>query len=168
MSRINMGGVVKGGLLAGLVINVLEMILNGAILAKPWQEAMDALGITQGAGMMAIYIIGAFFIGILSVWMYAAVRPRLGEGPGTAIKVGLFVWALAMLWPGIGFLAMGIFPSSLIVVSIVWELIEFPLATVIGAWAYKEDAPDTAASVPGMPAAPEPKSTTTPPQPPTA
>ena len=138
MSRINGGSVLKSGLLAGLVINVLEAILNGAILAKPWKEAMDAQGITQGAGMMVIYVVGAFVIGLLSVWMYAAVRPRLGPGPRTAITVGLFVWALAILWPSIGFLALGMFPASLIVTGTIWELFEFPLAITIGAWVYKE------------------------------
>ena len=34
MNRINMGRVLIGGLLAGLIINIGEFILNGILLAK--------------------------------------------------------------------------------------------------------------------------------------
>lgn len=140
MNRMNAGGVLKGGLLAGLVITVLEVILNGLILAKPWADAMNALGVTQGIGTIVLYVIAAFVIGILAVWLYAAARPRLGPGPGTAIKVGLVVWALAFLWPGLGFMTMAVFPAGLMVFGLAWELIEVALATVLGAWLYKEAA----------------------------
>ncbi len=148
MGRIDTGGVVKGGLLAGLIINILEMILNGVILAKPWQDAMQALGVTQGGGTIALYVVAAFVIGLLSVWLYAAVRPRLGPGPGTAVEVGIAVWALAFLWPGLGFLALGVFPAGLMVVGLAWELVEVPLATVVGAWIYKEVGSGAAAAAP--------------------
>lgn len=167
MNRINTGGVLKGGLLAGLVINVLEAVLYGGFLKAPWDAAMKDLGVAEGGATMIIYVVGAFAIGILAVWMYAAVRPRLGAGPGTAVKVGLLMWALAFLWPAIGFMSMGLIPVPLLLIGVVWELIEVPLATVAGAWVYKEDMTRGAASAPGMPVAPEPSTTPTPPQPPT-
>ncbi len=167
MNRINTGGVVKGGLLAGLVINVLEGVLYGGLIEEPWNAAMREAGMVEGAGTMAIYIIGALVIGLFAVWIYAAVRPRLGAGPGTAVKVGLLVWAMAFLWPAIGFMSMGIVPTHLLLIGVCWELVEVPFATVAGAWIYNEDTSGTAATVPGMPAAPEPSTTTTPPQPPT-
>ena len=35
---------------------------------------------------------------------------------------------------------MGLFPKSLIVIGTLWGLIELPIATVFGAWLYKEEA----------------------------
>jgi hypothetical protein len=138
MGGMNVGGVVKGGLVAGLVINVGEFILNGVVVADAWAAATQALGIEQGAAAMSVYVIGAFVMGLVGVWLYAAARPRLGAGPATAVKMGLVVWALACLWPIASFMTMGLLPRSLLLISLVWEVVEVPLAIAVGAWLYKE------------------------------
>jgi len=138
MGGMNVGGVVKGGLVAGLVINVGEFILNGVVVAEAWAEVQAVLGIEQGAAEMSVYVIGGFLMGLVGVWLYAAARPRLGAGPATAVKMGLVVFALACLWPIATFMTMGLLPRSLFHVSLVWEIVEVPLAIVAGAWLYKE------------------------------
>ena len=45
-------------------------------------------------------------LGIAAVWLYAAIRPRYGAGPRTAVIAGLAVWVMADLWSGI-YLGMG-------------------------------------------------------------
>jgi hypothetical protein len=40
----------------------------------------------------------------------------------------------------VGFIAMGNFPTNLILIGTVWGLIEVPIATIAGAWLYKEEA----------------------------
>jgi hypothetical protein len=42
MSSINWGRVILGGLLAGVLINVFEFLLNGVVLANDWRAAMLA------------------------------------------------------------------------------------------------------------------------------
>ena len=138
MSGMNVGGVVKGGLLAGLVLTVGEFILNGVLLARPWAAARQAMGFEQGAAAMTVYIVGCFGIGLLGIWLYAAARPRLGAGPATAVKVGLVVWALAYLWPAAGVMTMGIMARNLLLIPVIWEVVEVPLAMLAGAWLYKE------------------------------
>jgi hypothetical protein len=139
MARINMGRVIVGGLLAGLVINIGEFVLNGFILEKDWEAAMRSLG-KEPIGMQAIAVFLAlgFLLGITAVWIYAAVRPRLGAGPKTAICVGLTVWVLTSLFATLGQLPTGIFPTRLLVVPLVWGLVEIPLGTLAGSWLYKE------------------------------
>lgn len=51
---------------------------------------------------------------------------------------GLAVWAFAAVFPSIGMMVMNLFPTSLLWISIVWTLFEYPLATVAGAWVYRE------------------------------
>jgi hypothetical protein len=41
MSKINLARVLRGGLLAGLVINVGELILNSMVLASEWAEFLE-------------------------------------------------------------------------------------------------------------------------------
>ena len=44
MRTINWSRVILGGLTAGVIINVFEFILNGAVLAKDWEVAIQGLG----------------------------------------------------------------------------------------------------------------------------
>ena len=88
MAHTNRVRVILGGLLAGVVINVVEYVTNGVILKAAWGQAMTALGKTadSSAGAIAIFNLWGFLLGIGAVWIYAAIRPRYGEGPGTAVR----------------------------------------------------------------------------------
>ena len=79
-----------------------------------------------------------FGLGILLVWLYAAIRPRFGPGPGTAVCAGLIVWGLAYLWGAIGNGVMGIFSWTTVIVGLVWGLVELIVASIAGAYFYKE------------------------------
>jgi len=141
MAKINMGRVILGGLLAGLVINIGEFVLNMAILGKQWEEALQALNRPPfGGETVAFFVLLAFALGIFAVWIYSAIRPRFGAGPMTAICAGLVVWALASLYPTGGALPMNLFPRRLFLYTTVWELFELPIATLVGAWIYREEA----------------------------
>ena len=140
MGKINFGRVIAGGLLAGLIINVGEFVLNGLILDKDWEEAMRVLGKPAIAGSaIAIFLALGFVLGILMVWIYAAIRPRCGAGPKTAVCAGLIVYALGYLYPGAGQLTIGLFPIKLQLIGLAWGLVEVVLAAVAGAWLYKEE-----------------------------
>ena len=136
---MNTTRIIGGGLLAGLVLNIGEFILNVPVLGTQFDAALQKLGVPSVSGStIGLFVVMCFLLGILAVWLYAAVRPRLGAGAATAIKVGLVVWLLAVVWPNVGMAAMGIFPTRLIVIAILWELVEIPVAVLVGAWAYKE------------------------------
>jgi hypothetical protein len=77
--------------------------------------------------------------GIWLVWLYAAIRPRLGAGVRTAIIAGLALWVAGAL-SSLSTTIAGVLPSSLTVTAIVWGLFEMPIATVVGAWLYKEES----------------------------
>lgn len=139
MGKINMGRVILGGLLAGLIVNAGEYILNEMILGEQWMAAMQALGRQPVGGQaVAAFVVMSFLLSILMVWLYAAIRPRMGPGPGTAICAGLTVWALAYLYGSVAFLVMGMFPANLLIWGAAWGLVELPLAAVAGAWLYTE------------------------------
>ncbi len=138
MGSINHMRVLMGGLLAGLVINVGEFILNVPILGAQAEADLAVLGIEQSGTAIAIYVTHAFVLGIMAVWLYAAIRPRFGAGPRTAVQAGVVVWVL--VWST--FLAMnstrGLFSDSVQWITMAWGAVEMPLATVAGAWLYQE------------------------------
>jgi len=140
MAHTNRVRVILGGLLAGVVINIVEYITNGVVLKQAWGEAMKALGkpaeLTPGAIVM--FNVWGFLLGIAAVWLYVAIRTRYGPGPNTAIRAGLAAWALAVFLPNLGNYPLGLFPARLLVISAVVALVEIVVATVAGAWLYKE------------------------------
>lgn len=141
MGKINWVRVILGGLLAGLIINIGEYVLNELIIKKDWEAAMEALNQppATGAAAMAGFVITAFLMGIGMIWLYAAIRPRYGAGPKTAVCAGLAAWFfLYFLGFGSSFI-MGLFPAKLMLIAEVWGLFELPIAAVIGAWPYKEE-----------------------------
>jgi len=83
-------------------------------------------------------VIYSFIIGIVVVWIYAAIRPRFGASAKTAVIAGLFLWF--SLWVlGFGSLIpQELYPKDLIIITIVWGLFEVPIAAVAGAYIYKE------------------------------
>ncbi len=139
MGKINMGRVILGGLLAGLIIDIGESVLNGVILGKEMEAAMQALNRPMvGGGAIAVFLVLGFLLGIAAVWTYAAIRPRFGAGPKTAVCAGLLVWFFSYFYPSAGFAAMELFPTKLITWGLVWGVVEIVVASVAGAWAYKE------------------------------
>ncbi len=139
MGNINVTRVVLGGLLAGLVLNIGEYVLNHFVLVEQWSAFMaDAQMGTFGAGRIAAFIVLTFLFGIVLVWIYAAIRPRFGPGPKTAVIAGLIMWAIGWLLIGASFAVAKMYPVGLTVGSIVWGLFEVPIAALAGAWLYRE------------------------------
>lgn len=139
MGKINWGRVILGGLLAGVVINVVEGI-SGTIFMEDMQAAMAEHNISmdQSPAVMAIYLLIGFAYGIFALWLYAAIRPRYGAGAKTAVYAGLAVWFLGYLMASLSFVLLGIFPTQMFAVSSTIGLVEIVGGTVAGAWLYKE------------------------------
>ena len=151
MRSINWARVILGALLAGIVINVVEFILNGVVLAKDWSAAFTALGIPPVAGsQIAVFfvwgfILWGFLIGIFAVWLYAAIRPRYGAGPKTALCAGSFVWVLGYLLTSVTPFLLNLYPRRILAADLSVGLVEVLLATLAGAWLYREQVlPDDA------------------------
>ena len=82
MSNINTGRVVIGGLLAGLVLNIGEWLLNEVVLANQMKDFFSAHKFQQpGGNFIAIAVTLTFLMGIVVVLTYALIRPRSGPGP---------------------------------------------------------------------------------------
>ncbi len=139
MGKINWGRVVLGGLLAGLVLNVIDYLVYGRWLAADFNAALQALG-KSAMTMSTIvwFVIFDFLFGIFLVWFYAAIRPRFGPGPRTAALAGFALWVLYGLLHTIGEAPMGLFPQRLYVIGLIVGLVEYVLPGVIGAKFYQE------------------------------
>ena len=139
MSKINIGRVVAGGLLAGVVINVFEFVLHGVVYAQAWSDIMKSLNRPDFPAQAYIWFnLAGFVTGIAAVWTYAAIRPRFGAGPRTAVIAGLLmgvtVYALSYIKP----IAAGTYPFSPMIVMLAVEMAGTVAATLAGSWLYRE------------------------------
>jgi len=150
MGRINMGRVILGGLVAGIVINAFEGVLNGVVLENQWIAFMSSIGkppafsVTQ---IVWINVIG-FLYGILTVRLYAAIRPRFGPGPRTALRAGIVMWLIGHLLPNMIYVVVGLAPQNLTIIGLAVEIVELLLAALAGAALYKEGEAGTRQAVP--------------------
>jgi hypothetical protein len=139
VARINARGVVVGGLVSGLIINVSEYILNEPVLGARMAAMLTAHNLPLiGGKAIAVFVILGFVLGLVLVWLYAAIRPRFGAGPKTAAIAGAVVWFLDYFCGSVVLGALGLFPTQLIFIALVWGLIELIVAALVGGRLYSE------------------------------
>ena len=138
---MNYGRIVLGGIVGGVVYNVVGIVVNMIALGERYKILQDQriFRVEPRLPFLPIYILIIFAISIGLVWLYAAVRPRLGPGPGTALTVGLLVGLIHAVPAAIAQFSWSYAGG---VVSL-WQAIETvagsALATLAGAWAYREE-----------------------------
>lgn len=142
MRQMNPVRILIGGLIAGLIMNGSEAALHAGVLGDETGSLYEKfrIGIPDTAGNLLLLIFATFVLGIVAVWLYAAMRPRYGAGPRTALIAGVTVWLLSHLWSGVylGAGYTGIITARLAWIPVAWGLLEAPLATMAGAAFYKE------------------------------
>src|SRR5712691_2144619 len=139
MAKINFGRVLLGGLVAGLILNIGEFVLNTIVLQQQHHEFLKRCGFPEpGTKFLVIVVTITFVLGIVIVLGYAAIRPRFGAGPKTAIIAGLFAWFGVVVYQNVIAGGLGMVPVNLFALVIGWEIVEFSLAALVGAALYKE------------------------------
>lgn len=140
MGKINAGRLILGGIVAGIVYDLLDFPVDGVWLAPKWNAGLQALGhspfsSSQNVELNLLGIAG----GLVAIWLYAAIRPRFGPGVKTAIYAGIAVWILAFLIPDAAFMYIPhLFSSHLTLYTTLGALVETVVGTVAGAALYKE------------------------------
>jgi len=133
---MNKARIVLGGLVAGVVVDAIETVVH-RFLFKSYAELGREPMTMSGAARL--WIIGLIF-GILLAWLYAALRPRYGAGPKTAIVAGLYLWIVAGLLVWIGFRPLLQWGMRLMVIGIVTNLVAYVVAALVAGYLYKEEA----------------------------
>lgn len=141
MAQMNTGRIVLGGLVAGVVMNVIDFVTNGVVLGAQWKAETNALNpnlMTAGQmnGMIG-WIVTDFIAGLFLTWLYAAIRPRFGPGPRTAAIAGVAAW-LFMAPFSSSYAFMGLFSMSLVGTMLVGSLVSAVAGACVGGLLYTE------------------------------
>lgn len=140
---INTGKVVVGGLVAGLIMNVSGFVVQGMMLGPRMMAEMAAVAPTlatrqPGGGEIAGRVLTQFVVGIMLVWMYAAMRPRFGPGPKTAMISAFIVWIFGFLFY-LDWLYAGMMTATTYAIVSVVMIVTLAVASWVGCMLYKEE-----------------------------
>ena len=128
--------------LGGLATSFGLLLGEGAVVASLSSRLLAARAATKlppSEPQLLLSVVEIGLTGFLTVWVYAAIRPRFGAGPATAVRAALAVWTAAPLLTTIHMIYDGFgFPASLLLTLAVGLLPVFVLATLLGAWLYRE------------------------------
>ena len=141
---INTQKVVVGGIVAGVVMIVIDFISNMFILGARMKAESDAFKpgladqMMQGPAIIT-NVVMTLILGIALVWTYAAIRPRFGPGLKTATYVAALFWLLASIFYS-GYMHMGMMSAGLWWSFAFVGLVNFLLSAWAGARVYSEGA----------------------------
>lgn len=142
MSNINVGKVILGGLVAGVVLNIGEALLNTVVLAKAMEEDFRRLNLPPqpDGSFIAKAVLMTFILGIVIIFLYAAIRPRFGARMKAALCAAALAWFFIYVYVGVIQASLGLFSVQPMLIGLVWGLVEFAAGAMAGAWVYKEEA----------------------------
>jgi hypothetical protein len=141
MASINTGRVIVGGLVGGVVANACDMLWNMTVMKDDLTAMAQKFGVDPAAALsmsaVAPWIVIDFVLGLLTVFTYAAMRPRFGPGPKTALIAGitLYLGITAILY---GFTSMGMMSLGAFGRGSATALVTTILGSLAGAAVYKE------------------------------
>jgi hypothetical protein len=141
MARINTNRWLAGGVVAAILIWLLEGAAS-VLYMDDMNASLQALGLSieMNATMWAISVLVSLITGLVLVFLYAAARAQFGPGPKTAMIVACALWTGGYLVSLIGLYMIGMYPTNLLVMWAIVALVEMNVATVAGAWVYRERA----------------------------
>lgn len=139
MGKISLKRVILGGLIAGIVDCFFTFQLDGAFFHYfTWPALFQGkvhIGSDDFTGLLILGLVG----GILSMWVYAAIRPRFGAGVKTATIAGVTTFV-------IGTLMRNIFVVTFFekidkhawMYATIGAFFVVPISTIAGAYFYKD------------------------------
>jgi len=131
--RVVLAGLAAGVLNLALTLSMAFLVLLEDVRAQVerFQLQPPPYALFTGVGMQ-------LFLGIAVVWLYAAIRPRFGPGPRTAVIAGLAVWFLSYAVHCELMVRLGLSPPEMALRMLVWGFVQMPVVALAGAWLYRE------------------------------
>ncbi len=135
---LNTGKVVMGGLVAGVVGNLLDYVFQGILMRPDFELMQQRLNLDPAKANNPVpWIVVDFVIGFLLIITYVGFRTRWGPGPKTAIYAGLIVFVSIAAMMG-ALATIGVFAVDTYMKGSALSLVSVMSASLAGAYVYKE------------------------------
>lgn len=135
MGTINWSRVFLGGVVAGVIYCLLAlppMFFVGG-------DVLKALNVEMSPQVVAMALSGNILVAITILSVYAAIRPRFGPGPKTAVIAVVIIWwtifvvEMFLILTGLG-------PLGPFLLLFLYAVVTSVLGTLVGAWLYQEES----------------------------
>ena len=141
MAGMNVKRLLVAGAVAGVVMNVVDFVANyftGASLYRDLMAVNPALWENMNQpGRLPAYLLIDFILAFVIVWFYAAIRPRYGAGPATALRAAAAIWLFgAAQW--YLFVLMGLLSHATFGIGSLVSAVNFAATALIGGKLYRE------------------------------
>ncbi len=140
MSRSNYVALIGGGLVAAVTFVIVEFLFEGTVAlfgyneAAVFQELYPNLQL-EGVAFQFANILQLLALMIFAIWLYSSLIPRFGAGIKCALVVAFAIWFVYLL-VATNFARLGILPTNIAVASLLFNLVEVPLAVLAGSRVY--------------------------------
>ena len=144
MAKVNWPRVMVGGLLWTAVYSLVGGAAMLLFLGREFMMELERIGRPLELNTETFAFLGIFGVlftvswGIVSIWLYAAIRPRYGSGPKTAAIAAIAVWLLSVAAPVSHLAAFGIASPRFVAIDLPTELVAILAATLAGARGYHD------------------------------
>jgi hypothetical protein len=138
---LNIRRIILGGFAAGLVSNGFDFVITQIFMANEFASILTRLNVDEAAAQawIPLFALADFVWGFLLVFTYAAIRPRFGPGPKTAIIGATMIW-LALAISVLILVAIGLHTPQSYLKSAALYLISAITSSLVGAALYRENA----------------------------
>ena len=143
MPKLNWRRIIIGGLIAAIILFLTDGFFHERVVSEDWKAVYAALGANEpqheSAGMayFAIFEIGR---GLISILVYALMRPFFKPGPKTAMLAGIVTWLAFSVTGPAQFIPLKFYSNALWGKVAVFQLITSIIAAIAGAAIYKDSA----------------------------
>jgi len=139
MGRMNLGRIVVGGLIAGFAYNVVNWIGHGLILEAVSTDTMAEPHIAPPSIGQRVQLWSIWMLyGVMVAWLYAAMRPRFGEGFRTAAFAATTVWIVGIVVPALPNWVLGFFSLGTILADLLVGIVGLLIGAVLAGLIYQE------------------------------
>ena len=153
MSKPNYVALIGGGLVATVTFAIVEFFFEGAV---------GLLGYSESAVFQELYpdlqlegfsyhfgnILQVLALMIFAIWLYSSLIPKFGDGITCALVAAFAIWFVYLV-VAISLARLELFPINIAVASLLFNLVELPLAILAGSSFY-----NSAKERPAVPAKP--------------
>jgi hypothetical protein len=147
MQKIELRAVLRGGAAAAITFAIVEFVVEGAVSllgvseAALFQDAFPEI-VLGGLVYHAWNVVQLFLLFFLVIWLFAAMGPRFGSGLKGALVTSMVLWFIYFLF-ATNLVNLGIFPLSIAFASLAFNLVEIPLAVLVGTRIYNRTTSST-------------------------
>ena len=107
--------ILRVGLAAGLLMNVLGWIGNQLLLGPLWKDAIQTVVPLRSRTWVneVVSLVPDFMYGIAIAWLFAVLAQTRGRGLRTALTAALVVWAISVVPTYLGIANSALLPAGL-------------------------------------------------------